>query len=110
MFKWYLDLFAIIFIVDILIYSLSDEEHMNHLRFILQTLKDRQLFAKFSKCEFLLQFVAFLGHVVLAKGSKCILRRLTQYNISPNLALQKIAKVSWVWPIIIGDLLKDFHL
>ena len=52
-FKQYLDLFVIIFIDDILIYSRSEEEHASHLRVVLQTLKDRQLFTKFSKCEFL---------------------------------------------------------
>ena len=66
-FKQYLDLFVILFIDDILIYSRSEEEHASHLRVVLHTLKDRQLFAKFSKCEFWLQFVAFIGHI--AKGS-----------------------------------------
>ena len=51
-FKQYLDLFVIIFIDDIHIYSRSEEEHASHLRVVLQTLKDRQLIAKFSKCEF----------------------------------------------------------
>ena len=51
-FKQYLELFVIIFINDILIYSRNEEEHASHLRIVLQTLKDRQLFAKFSKREF----------------------------------------------------------
>ena len=51
-FKQYLDLFVIVFIDVILIYPRSDEEHASHLRFVLQTLKDLQLFAMFSKCEF----------------------------------------------------------
>ena len=51
-FKKYLDLFVIVFIDDILIYFRNEEEHASHLRIVLQTLKDRQLFAKFSKCEF----------------------------------------------------------
>ncbi|WMV54832.1 hypothetical protein MTR67_048217 [Solanum verrucosum] len=51
-FKQYLDLFAIVFIDDILIYSRNEEEHASHLRVVLQTLKDRQLFAKFNKCDF----------------------------------------------------------
>ena len=67
-FKQYLDLFIFIFIDDILIYSRSEEEHASHLRVVLQTLKERQLFAKFSKCEFWLQFVAFLGHIVSSEG------------------------------------------
>ena len=51
-FKQYLDLFIIVFIDDILIYSRSEEEHASNLIVVLQTLKDRQLIAKFSKCEF----------------------------------------------------------
>ncbi|KAH0643592.1 hypothetical protein KY290_035070 [Solanum tuberosum] len=63
-FKQYLDLFVIIFIDDILIYSWSEKEHATHLRVVLQTLKDFQLFAKFNKCEFMLQSIVFLGHMV----------------------------------------------
>ena len=63
-FKKYLDLFIIVLIDDILIYSRSEEEHASHLKLVLQTLEDRQLFAKFSKYEFWLQSVAFLGHIV----------------------------------------------
>ena len=58
----------IVFIDDILVYSKSEEEHAKHLRFVLQTLKDHQLYAKFSKCEFWLDQVAFLGHVVSKDG------------------------------------------
>ena len=51
---------------DILIYSQSEEEHEDHLRVVLQLLKDHQLYAKFSKCEFWLTKVKLLGHVVSA--------------------------------------------
>ena len=67
-FKHYLDLFIIIFIDDILIYSRSEEEHASHFRVVLQTLKDRQLFAKFSNYEFWLQSVSFLGHTISSEG------------------------------------------
>ena len=60
-------MFVIEFIDDILIYSRSEEEHASHLRLFLQTLKDRQLFAKFSKCEFWLQSIAFVGHIVTSE-------------------------------------------
>ena len=63
-FKKYLDLFVIVFIDDILIYSRNEEEHASHLRIVLQTLKDSKLFSKLSKCEFWLQSVALLGHIV----------------------------------------------
>ncbi|KAK6229056.1 hypothetical protein SCA6_018007 [Theobroma cacao] len=64
----YLDKFVIVFIDDILVYSRDNDEHANHLRIVLQTLRERQLYAKFSKCEFWLQEVVFLGHVVSRAG------------------------------------------
>ena len=67
-FKQYLNMFVIVFIDDILIYSRSEEEHASHLIIVLQTLKDQQLFAKFSKCEFWLQSVSFLCHIVSSEG------------------------------------------
>src|SRR5688572_8807301 len=67
-FKQYLDMFVIVFINDILVYSKSDEEHANHLRIVLQTLNDKELHAKFSKCEFWLASVAFLSHVISGEG------------------------------------------
>ena len=51
-----------------LIYSRDEFEHAEHLRVVLQTLRDKQLYAKFSKCEFWLLKVTFLGHVVSASG------------------------------------------
>ena len=63
-----LDKFVVVFIDDILIYSKSEEEHTEHLRIVLQHLRDHKLFAKFSKCEFWLDKVPFLGHVISAKG------------------------------------------
>ena len=67
-FKEYLDQFVIIFIDDILVYSRSEEDHERHLRIVLDTLRDKQLYAKFSKCEFWLDRVPFLGHVVSKDG------------------------------------------
>lgn len=67
-FKPYLDSFVIVFIDDILVYSHSKEEHEQHLRIVHQTLRDSHLYAKFSKSEFWLSSVAFLGHVVSAEG------------------------------------------
>ncbi|KAJ0557161.1 putative nucleotidyltransferase, Ribonuclease H [Helianthus annuus] len=66
--KPYLDKFVIVFIDDILIYSKSQEEHEQHLRLILELLRKEQLYAKFSKCDFWLREVHFLGHVVNKDG------------------------------------------
>ena len=67
-FQPYLDHFVVVFVDDILIYSQSEWEHEYHLRIVLQLLRDHQLYAKFSKCEFWLTEVRFLGHVVSAPG------------------------------------------
>ena len=58
----------VVFVDDILIYSQSEEEHEDHLRVVLQLLRDHQLYAKFNKSEFWLTEVGFLGHVVSASG------------------------------------------
>jgi hypothetical protein len=63
-----LDKFVVVFIDDILIYSRSMEEHEEYLRIVLQRLQDHQLYAKFSKCEFWIKEVPFLGHMVSPKG------------------------------------------
>ncbi|KAL0553440.1 hypothetical protein IC582_007335 [Cucumis melo] len=67
-FREFLDTFVIVFIDDILIYSKTEAEHEEHLRMVLQTLRDNKLYAKFSKCEFWLKQVSFLGHVVSKAG------------------------------------------
>jgi hypothetical protein len=67
-FGQFIDRFVIVFIDDILVYSRSREEHEQHLRMVLQTLRDHQLNDKFSKSEFWLESVAFVGHVVSRNG------------------------------------------
>ena len=67
-FEDYIDKFVIVFIDDILVYSKSREEHEQHLRLVLERLKEKQLYAKFKKCEFWLDKVVFLGHVVSKDG------------------------------------------
>ncbi|KAI3818632.1 hypothetical protein L1987_12447 [Smallanthus sonchifolius] len=66
--KPYLDKFVIVFIDDILIYSKTQVEHETHLRTILELLRKEKLYAKFSKCEFWLTEVQFLGHVINMNG------------------------------------------
>ena len=67
-FRPFLDRFVIIFIDDILVYSRSDVKYEHHLRTVLQTLRENELYAKFSKCKFWLESVGFLGHVVSSQG------------------------------------------
>jgi hypothetical protein len=62
-----LDKFVVVFIDDMLVYSKNEEEHVQHLRIILQRLRKHQLYAKFSKCAFWLIEVLFLGHVISAE-------------------------------------------
>ncbi len=84
-FRQYLDQFVIVFIDNILIYSRSWKEHEDHLRMVLQTLREKRLYAKLSKCEFWLDNVAFLGHVISKDG----------VSVDPK----KIeAVVDWPWP------------
>ena len=74
-FKPYLYLFVIIYIDDILINFRNDEDHAIHLKILLHTLKDKDLHAKFSKCEFFLKSVSFLGHIVSADRLEWIPKR-----------------------------------
>ena len=67
-FHLYLDQFVIVFIDDILVYSKNAEEHAYHLQIVLQTLRDSELYAKFSKCEFWLNELVFLEHVDFGNG------------------------------------------
>ncbi|XP_017416766.2 uncharacterized protein LOC108327584 [Vigna angularis] len=67
-FRPYLDKFVVVFIDDILVYSKSYAEHEEHLRTVLSVLREKELYAKLSKCEFWMKEVQFLGHVVSAGG------------------------------------------
>jgi hypothetical protein len=69
-FMKYLDQFVVVFIDDILVYSQNEETHEYHLRLVLKKLRDNQLYAKFSKCDFWLKEVAFLGHIITDGGIK----------------------------------------
>ncbi|XP_074314323.1 uncharacterized protein LOC141649532 [Silene latifolia] len=67
-FSPFLDRFVVVFIDYILVYSKTNEEHEEHLRVVIQALRDNQLYAKLSKCEFWLEKVAFMGHVISKEG------------------------------------------
>ena len=77
-FQPYLDLFVVVFMGDMLIYSKFEEDHEGHLRIVLQTLREHQLYAKFSKCEFGLTEVRFLGHMVSALGVSMDLEKVEE--------------------------------
>jgi hypothetical protein len=87
----YLDMFVVVFINDILVYSRSAEEHTEHLHLALQKLRENRLYAKLSKCEFWMKEVAFLGHII-SKGG---------ISVDPR----KVQDVlSWNAPISVGDI------
>jgi hypothetical protein len=67
-FMEYLDKFVVVFIDDILIFSKNEEEHDKQLRLVLQKLRENQLYAKLNKCEFWLEDVSFLGHIISKGG------------------------------------------
>jgi hypothetical protein len=67
-FKAYLDQFVVVFIDDILIYLRTEKEYAEHLRIVLQTLREHKLYAKLKKCDFWLSKVSFLGHIISREG------------------------------------------
>ncbi|XP_040967131.1 uncharacterized mitochondrial protein AtMg00860-like [Gossypium hirsutum] len=75
-FRPYLDSFIVVFIDDILVYLRNENEHAEHLRTVLQILRNKQLEAKFSKSEFWLKEVRFLGHIVSGDGIQVDLNKI----------------------------------
>ena len=67
-FRPYVDQFVVVFIDDILVYSKDAQEHEQHLKIVLQTLREKKLYAKLSKCDFWLKKVSFLGHIMSTEG------------------------------------------
>jgi hypothetical protein len=67
-FRDYLDKFVIVFLDDILVYSKSEEEHDQHLRMVLQVLREHQLYAKLRKCSFYQRQIHYLGHIISEEG------------------------------------------
>ncbi|GJT88176.1 putative reverse transcriptase domain-containing protein [Tanacetum coccineum] len=85
--KPYLDKFVIVFIDDILIYSHNEKEHEEHLKTILELLKKEELYAKFSKCEFWINTVKFLGYMIDSSGIHVDPAKIEKLCVAPILAL-----------------------
>ena len=75
-FRPYLDQFFVVFIDDILVYSRDEQEHEQHLKIVLQTLREKKLYAKLSKCDFWLKEVSFLSHIVSVEGIRVDLAKI----------------------------------
>ena len=87
-FSRYLDNFVLIFLYDILVYSKNEEEHEEHLRLKLQVLREHQLYAKLSKCDFYRDRIQYLGHIISKDGMsvdpekiEAIMNRPTPRNV-----------------------------
>nr|GEV81348.1 retrotransposon protein, putative, Ty3-gypsy subclass [Tanacetum cinerariifolium] len=93
----YLDKFVIVFIEDILIYSKTQEENVKHLRLVLELLEKEKLYAKFSKCEFWLSGVQFLGHVIngLARYYRRFIENFSKIAKSLTILAQKCKTFDW---------------
>ena len=84
-FRNFLDLFVIAFIDNILVYSKNEDDLMGHLTVVLQTFKEHQLYDKYSKCEFWLRSVTFLGHIISSEGVEVDLRKTEAVKNCPRL-------------------------
>jgi hypothetical protein len=104
----YLDRFVVVFIDDILVYSKNVSDHEEHLWMVLQKLWDNQLYAKFSKCEFWIDEVPFLGHIISNGGisvDPAKVREIVAWSI-PSMVTEILSLISWDLSATTNDLLK----
>ena len=83
-FSKYLDKFVLVFIDDILVYSRNKEEHEEHLRIVLQVLREHQLYPKFSKCNFYKPKIQYLSHIIFERGIVVNLKKIKAIKDSPH--------------------------
>lgn len=81
---------------DIVIYSKNEEDHTIHLITFLQTMNDIELYAKLSKCEFLLEFLESLGHIFFSDGNRGAFQKIKGVQIVVVPHIELILDVSWV--------------
>jgi hypothetical protein len=87
-----------------LIYSKSEEEHVEHLKIVLQVLKEKKLYAKLSKWEFWLNEVSFLDHIISGSGIAIDRLKLMQYHNGRLLSRLPRLEAFWVWQVITAGL------
>jgi hypothetical protein len=105
---------VVVFIDDILIYSPNEETHEDHLRLVLQKLRDNQLYAKFSKCDFWLKEVAFLEHIVTDGGIKVDPGKISEILNWKQPGCIQDQKFSWIGRILqkiylVCEMMNDFR-
>lgn len=105
-FKEFLDKFVIVFIDNILIYS-QNKAHREYLKVVLQIIKEKQLYAKFKKCEFWIEQVVFLGHVVSKERIYVDSKKVEAISNWPTHTNVSEIKSSWNWQVIIDGLFRD---
>jgi hypothetical protein len=106
----YLDKFVVVFFDDILIYSQSEEEHVDHLKMVLHILREHQLYAKLSKCEFWIDEVLFLGHIINKDGLAVDLKKVADIlNWKAPTDAQGIKSFIGMAGYYLGDSLTDFR-
>jgi hypothetical protein len=112
-FREYLDKFVIVFFDDILIYSKSEEEHDNHLRMVLQVLREHQLYVKLSKCSFYLKQIHYLGHII-SKDAITVdpekIETIREWSMPNNVTkVRSFMGLAGYYRIFIGGLSKIAH-
>ena len=105
-FRTHVDQFVVVFIDDILVYSKDRKNHHTHLRVVLETLRKEQLYAKLSKCEFWLNEVSFLGHIISREGIRVDPKKIEVVVEWKPLRNVTEVVVSWDWQVTTEDSLR----